>query len=80
METPIRVFSPANSIDIQQHPLDLEQEASNSFQPNTKVILRNTLLSYPNFDQPFDIHMDISNLQLGAVISQNGKPIVFYSR
>ena len=24
--------------------------------------------------------MDISNVQLGAVISQNNKPIVFYSR
>ena len=38
------------------------------------------LLSYPNFNQTFDIHMDTSNLQLGAVISQNGKPIVFNSK
>ena len=38
------------------------------------------LLLYPNFDQPFDIHMDAINLQLGAVIRQNGKPIAFYSK
>ena len=38
------------------------------------------LLSYPNFNKLFDIHTDASNLQLGNVISQNSKPIAFYSR
>ena len=37
-------------------------------------------LAYPNFEQPFEIHTDASHYQLGAVISQNGKPIAFYSR
>ena len=45
-----------------------------------KIISRETLLSYPNFDKPFDIHTNASDLQLGAVISQNNKPIAFYSR
>ena len=38
------------------------------------------LLSYPNFNKLFDIHRDASDLQLCVVISQNGKPITFYSR
>ena len=38
------------------------------------------MLTYPDFNQPFIIHTDASHLQLGAVISQNGKPIAFYSR
>ena len=38
------------------------------------------LLSYPNFNKPFDIHTNASNHQLGAVISQNKKTIAFYSR
>ena len=38
------------------------------------------LLSYLKFNKPFSIHTDASDLQLGAVISQNGKAIAFYSR
>ena len=37
------------------------------------------MLAYPDFNKPFEIHTDASHYQLGAVISQNGKPIAFYS-
>jgi len=36
--------------------------------------------SYSNFNDVFEIHTNASATQLGAVISQKGKPIVFYSR
>ena len=45
-----------------------------------KVIAKETLLAYPNFNTRFDIHTDASQTQLGAVISQDGIPIAFYSR
>src|SRR5687768_13769371 len=45
-----------------------------------RIITRETLLAYPNFSEPFDIHTDASLYQLGACISQNGKPITFYSQ
>ena len=38
-----------------------------------------TLLNYPDFNETFKNHTDASALQLGAVISQKGKPISFYS-
>jgi RNase H-like domain found in reverse transcriptase len=38
------------------------------------------LLAYPDFSKKFVIHTDASHYQLGAVISQDGKPIAFYSR
>ena len=47
---------------------------------NAINILRKTLLSYPDFTNKNDIHTNASYLQLGAVISQNKKPIVFYNR
>ena len=51
-----------------------------AFQTAKKVIAREVMLAYPDFSKPFVIHTDASHYQLGAVISQNGKPIAFYSR
>eukprot|EP00541_Cyclophora_tenuis_P002436 CAMPEP_0116544896 /NCGR_PEP_ID=MMETSP0397-20121206/2366_1 /TAXON_ID=216820 /ORGANISM="Cyclophora tenuis, Strain ECT3854" /LENGTH=103 /DNA_ID=CAMNT_0004069147 /DNA_START=238 /DNA_END=549 /DNA_ORIENTATION=- len=39
-----------------------------------------TFLAYPNFSQLSTIHTDASKTQLGSMISQNNKPIAFYSR
>jgi hypothetical protein len=56
---------------------DVEQKAFNDIK---KVVAKETLLVYPNFNETFDIHTDASDRQLGAVISQAGLPIAFYSR
>jgi hypothetical protein len=45
-----------------------------------QVIGREVLLAYPDFNKPFKIHTDASKTQLGAVISQDNKPIAFFSR
>jgi RNase H-like domain found in reverse transcriptase len=37
------------------------------------------LLAYSNFSKEFVIYTDASSTQLGAVISQDDKPIAFYS-
>jgi len=55
----------------------VEQKA---FDTMKRIIARETLLVYPDFNQPFIIYTDASHTQLGAVISQNNKPIAFYSR
>ena len=44
------------------------------------MIRREVLKGYPDFNAPFEINTAASKLQLGAVISQKGKPIDFYSR
>jgi len=44
------------------------------------MVCTETLLNYPDWSKPFDIHTDASDYQLGAVLSQDGKPIAFYSR
>ena len=51
-----------------------------AFQNVKKLILQGTLISYPNWEKPFIVHTDASNKQIGAVISQDNKPIAFFSR
>ena len=53
---------------------------STAFRNMKKALSRHTLLAFPDFNKPFDIHTDASHTQLGAVISQEGQPIAFYSR
>jgi hypothetical protein len=38
------------------------------------------MLTFPDFSKPFHIYTDASGKQLGAVITQDEKPIAFYSR
>ena len=57
-----------------------EPNHQRSFEEIKKVLAKETILNYPKFDRPFDIHTDASDRQLGAVISQDGKPLAFYSR
>jgi len=51
-----------------------------AFSHSEKVLSKEVMLAYPNFDKEFQIHTDASHTQLGAVISQERKPIAFYSK
>jgi hypothetical protein len=44
------------------------------------AIAKETVLAYPDFLKPFDIYTDALATQLGAVIAQDNRPIVFFSR
>ena len=45
-----------------------------------KIVGRDVLLYYPNFSKIFIIHTESGKTKLLGVMSQNGKPIAFYSR
>ena len=59
---------------------DWKYEHQKCFDAIKRVIGREVLLGYPDFNALFEIYTDVSKFQLGAVISQKGKPIAFYSR
>ena len=55
----------------------VEQDA---FDKIKRIVAHDTLLTYPDFNETFKIHTDASTFQLGALISQKGKPVALYSR
>ena len=55
----------------------VEQKA---FDDIKSAVTHDTLLVYPDFYKRFYIHTDARDHQLGSVIIQEDKPIVFYSR
>jgi hypothetical protein len=50
------------------------QEHQDAFDQIKTLISKETLLTFPNFNEPFHIYTDASKYQLGAVILQNNKP------
>ena len=57
-----------------------KEEHTDAFNAIKRVVAKETLLVYPDFNKTFEIHTDASDYQLGAVISQNNEPIAFFSR
>ena len=55
-------------------------ELETAFTQVKAMVSQETLLTYPDWSKTFDIHTDASDFQLGAVISQEGRPIAFFSR
>ncbi len=44
------------------------------------TIAKDIFLAYPDFTKPFEIYTNASTMHLGAVITQDNRPIAFFSR
>ena len=55
-------------------------EQAQAFDIIKRVMAKETLLHYPDFNKEFEIHTDASLTQIGTVITQDGKPVAFFSR
>ena len=56
---------------------DIDEDAFDSIK---NMIARDIILAYPDFSTKFVIYTDASKRQLGAVITQNNRPIAFFGR
>ena len=74
------VLAPLTALTSKQATWQWGEDQQKAFDTMKRIISTSTLLAYPNFNEPFEIHTDASHTQLGSVISQHGKPIAFYSR
>ena len=51
-----------------------------AFEKVKETLARQVMLAYPTYGELFEIYTDASSLQLGAVITQRGRPLAFFSR
>lgn len=65
-------------------PITLNDESLKSFNRLKSMLTTAELLSFPDFEKPFNLTTDASNIALGAVLSQGeigkDKPIAYISR
>jgi RNase H-like domain found in reverse transcriptase len=74
------VLAPLATLTSNKKKWDWGPQQAIAFNMAKKIIAREVMLAYPDFNKPFKIHNDASHYQLGAAISQEGKAIAFYSR
>ena len=74
------LLAPLSSLTSAKIKWDWTTQCQKAFEDMKRLIAKETLLTYPNFKKPFEIHTDASKVQLGACISQEGRPVAFYSR
>jgi hypothetical protein len=74
------LIAPLTSMTSKNVKFNWTDEHQKAFDNIKKIICREVMLTFLDFSKPFHIYTDASDKQLGAVITQDEKPIAFYSR
>ena len=74
------VLAPLASLTSKKSVWKWTSAEQKAFDTIKHIVTKEVLLAFPNFSKPFEIYTDASKYQLGAVITQEGKPIAYYSR
>ncbi len=61
-------------------PWKWESIHQQAFDDVKATVANEVVLAYPDFTKPFEMYIDASTMQLGAVITQGNRPIAFFSR
>jgi hypothetical protein len=51
-----------------------------AFQKMKEILAQDAMLTYPEFDKPFIIYTDASERQIGGIVTQNNRPLGFFSK
>ena len=61
-------------------PWHWDENHQRAFNQVKATICQDVVLAYPDFSKPFKMYTDASATQLGAVITQDSRPLSFFSR
>ena len=51
-----------------------------AFNMAKEMIKTEVMLAFPDFNNPFHLYTDASDIQFGAMLVQDGRPLGFYTR
>jgi hypothetical protein len=57
-----------------------KEEQETAFQKIKEMLAQHTMLTYPQLDKPFVVYTDSSDRQIGGVVTQDKKPLGFFSK
>ena len=61
-------------------PWHWDEVHQKAFDAVKTTIAKDVVLAYPDYNQVFEVFTDASSTQLGSVITQNNRPLAFFSR
>ncbi len=73
-------MAPLTDLCGQKRKLIWTDNQEKAFQKMKERLAQDAMITYPQFDEPFVVHTDASGKQIGGVVTQDGKPLGFFSK
>jgi len=75
-----RILRPLASIVGTKSKWTWQAEQQAAFNEIKQAMARETILSFTDYTANFDVYTNASDYQMGGVVTQNKRPLVFFSR
>ena len=67
-------------VPTKKGPIKWNSDCTEEFQKMKSLITKDSIFAYPYLSRNFTIHTETSDVQLWAIIMQEGKLLAFYSK